>query len=143
MNFRDYQHIIPIQIRFSDIDRLDHVNNACYHNYFELGRVNYFKDVFKKQINWDEKGFVLARTEIDHLEPVFLNDTIFCCTKVARIGNKSITISNCLIRQEEETLVECASGTGILVAMDYTRQESIPVPEQWAGLIREFEGISG
>ena len=42
MIFEDFKHVTPIQIRFVDIDRLDHVNNACYLNFFELGRVKYF-----------------------------------------------------------------------------------------------------
>lgn len=139
ISFKDYKHIIPIQIRFSDIDRLNHVNNACYLNYFELGRVKYFNDVFRQNINWNEKGFVLARTEIDHIEPVFLNDTVYCGTKIIKIGTKSITVQNSIIKQHHEQLVECASGIGILVAMDYINQQSIEVPLVWAELIKQFE----
>ena len=62
MNYSDYKHFIPIQIRFSDVDRLNHVNNACYLNYFELGRVKYFNEVFKDKIN-----FILA----ENLDEVF------------------------------------------------------------------------
>ena len=72
IQFRNYRHIIPVQIRFSDIDRLNHINNACYHNYIELGRVEYFEKILAGHINWDETGFVLARTEMDHLEQVYL-----------------------------------------------------------------------
>jgi acyl-CoA thioester hydrolase len=142
ISYKNFKHIVPIQIRFSDIDRLDHVNNACYHNYFELGRVKYFNDVFKKEINWNEKGFVLARTEIDHIEPVFLNDIVHCCTKVIRLGNKSLTIANSLIKEQNGSYVECASGIGILVAMDYSSQQSILIPEKWAELMRQYEDFN-
>jgi acyl-CoA thioester hydrolase len=139
MEFNDYKHCIPIQIRFSDIDRLNHVNNACYLNYFELGRVKYFNDVFKENINWNEKGFVLARTEIDHIEPLLLNDETFCFTKVIKTGTKSLIIKNSVVKKEKDALIECASGIGVLVAMDYIKKESIELPAKWIELISGFE----
>jgi acyl-CoA thioester hydrolase len=139
MNYSDYKHFIPIQIRFADIDRLNHVNNACYLNYFELGRVHYFNHVFKDKINWSEKGFVLARTEVDHLEPLFLNDEVYCFTKVIKTGTKSLTLKNSVVKKEKGQFVECASGIGILVAMDYQKKESIELPAEWISLINSFE----
>jgi acyl-CoA thioester hydrolase len=140
MRFQDYRHVIPVQVRFSDIDRLNHVNNACYLNYFELARVKYFNEVFKSEINWNEKGFVLARTELDHLEPVLLDDEVYCFTKVIKIGTKSLHLKNSVVKKENNHLVECAGGTGILVAMDYILNQSIELPPLWAGLIRKYEG---
>jgi acyl-CoA thioester hydrolase len=137
----DYRHRIPIQIRFSDIDRLDHVNNACYHNYAELGRVTYFKDVLTGLINWDRQGFILARTEIDHLEPLFLNDEVSCYTRIGRIGNKSVTVQNLITKKNDLTEVISAAITGILVAMDYEQNESIAVPLPWRNAICRHEGM--
>lgn len=139
MTYQDYKHIIPIQIRFCDIDKLNHVNNSCYHNYFELGRVQYFNALFKEKINWDKEGFVLARTEIDHLLPVFLEDEIYCCTKVIKLGNKSITIRNCILKKSNTDYLECATGIGILVASDYVNNISIPLPDAWRELLKTFE----
>jgi acyl-CoA thioester hydrolase len=139
ITFNDYIHVIPIQVRFSDIDRLNHVNNACYLNYFELGRVKYFNDVFKEHINWNEKGFVLARTELDHLEAIFLTDEVYCFTKVVKTGTKSLTLKNSVVKKINGELIECASGVGVLVAMDYIQQQSIELPAKWVELIRNFE----
>jgi acyl-CoA thioester hydrolase len=140
MTFEDYRHIIPIQIRFSDVDRLKHINNACYHNYVELGRVQYFEEVFKSVINWDQEGFVLARTEIDHLEQTYLHDEIYCCTRSFKIGTKSLHIKNSIIRKTKNGFEETAAIKGVLVAMDYMRNESMRVPDEWRKLLWEFEG---
>lgn len=139
MQYQDYKHIIPIQIRFSDIDRLDHVNNACYHNYNELGRVTYFGEILKGHVQWDKQGFVLARTEINHILPVFLGDEVFCCTKIFKVGTKSISIKNAILRKEAGGLVACAEAIGILVAMDYIQNISIPVPDDWRMCIENYE----
>jgi acyl-CoA thioester hydrolase len=139
MRYQDYKHIIPLQIRFCDIDKLDHVNNSVYHNYIELGRVTYFKEILKDKVNWNESGFILARTEIDHLVQVHLNDDIYCCTKVIAFGNKSITFKNAIVKREGEGFIPCAEVRGILVAMDYVHNVSIPVPAVWRELMHDFE----
>lgn len=141
-SFGEYRHIVPIQIRFSDIDRLNHVNNACYHNYIELGRVDYFEKVLGREINWNISGFVLARTEMDHLEQVYLGDQIHCCTRVFRFGNKSIGVQNAIVRASGAGIDLCADVRAVLVAMDYRENVSIPVPQRWKEMMAEFEGIA-
>lgn len=137
----DFKHRIAIQVRFSDIDRLNHVNNACYHNYTELGRVKYFNEVLSGLIDWDVQGFILARTEIDHAEPVYLEDTVHCYTRVEAIGNKSITMRTLITRAIPDGEAVAAEIKGILVAMDYAAKESIPVPREWRDRFTAFEGI--
>lgn len=137
--FEDYKHGLKIQIRFSDIDKINHVNNACYLNYFETSRVNYFDTVFKGRNNWNKQGFVLARNEINHLVPIHLEDEIYCLTKVVQLGTKSLTLKNAIIKKVGDSYIESANGIGILVAMNYVTHESIALPEEWKQLINEFE----
>jgi acyl-CoA thioester hydrolase len=137
--FEDYKHSIKIQIRFSDIDKINHVNNAVYLNYFETSRVNYFDTVFKGRNNWNKQGFVLARNEINHLHPIHLEDEIYCLTKVIKLGTKSLTLKNAVLKKQENNYIECANGIGILVAMNYETRESIELPEDWKQLIEKFE----
>ncbi len=139
MTYQDYKHIIPIQLRFNDIDRFDHVNNANYLSFFELGRVNYFNQVLSNAINWNEKGFITARTEIDHITPLYLLDEVYCCTKIKKLGTKSMTIDNVILKKENGQLIEAAKGIGILVAMDYLQKISIDIPTEWRKLIEDFE----
>lgn len=141
MTLLDYKHELPIQIRFNDIDKLNHLNNACYLTFFELGRVNYFNKILKSSVNFDEQGFVLAHTEINHLLPIYLNDEVYCYTKVIRLGSKSLTVKNAIAKKQNNKLIICAEGTGVLVAMDYKNKVSILIPEVWIKLIKEEENI--
>lgn len=140
MLFKDYKHVTFIQVRFSDIDRLGHVNNACYLSYSELGRISYFNDVYKENINWDEKGFVLARIELDYILPLFLRDEIYCFSKVLKTGTKSVTLKNSIVKKINNEFIECAAGICVLVAMDYLTNKSIVLPEKWVELTVKFEG---
>ena len=63
MELTDFKHKTRIQIRFKDIDKLGHVNNANHITYLELARVNYLNDVFKQLIDWSKEGIILARIE--------------------------------------------------------------------------------
>lgn len=137
--FEDYKHSIKIQIRFSDIDKINHVNNAVYLNYFETSRVNYFDTVFNGRNNWNKQGFVLARNEINHIIPIHLEDDIYCLTKVTKLGTKSLTLKNAVLKKVNNRYIECANGIGILVAMNYETRESIELPEEWKKLINAFE----
>jgi acyl-CoA thioester hydrolase len=141
IKFKKYRHCIPVQIRFSDIDKLNHVNNACYHNFIEMGRVRYFEEVVGDRVNWEKSGFMLARTEIDHIEQVYLHDELYCFTRVFRIGNKSVGIKNSLVKKEKGKLIECAEINAVLVAMDYKRNASIRVPDEWRKKFSAFEGV--
>ena len=55
-----YKHKTPIQIRFKDIDKLGHVNNANHITYFELARVDYFEALATEniKIDWINEGVI-------------------------------------------------------------------------------------
>ena len=48
-----YKHSVEIQPRFNDFDALEHVNNTVYMNYFDIGKVSYFKTIWDTDlIDW-------------------------------------------------------------------------------------------
>ena len=79
--FNNFKHKTPVQIRFKDIDKLGHVNNANHLTYFELARMKYFEDVIGDQIDWKKQGVILARIEINYKLPILLEDKISVFTK--------------------------------------------------------------
>jgi acyl-CoA thioester hydrolase len=136
-----FKHKTDIQIRFKDIDQLGHVNNANHITYFETSRVNYFKDVFKDETNWKETGLILAHTEITYKNPIFLEDTILCYTKVSKIGNKSFDIENLIVKKYNKQDMIVAYGKSVLVCLNYLSNETIVVPTEWVKKIKQYEQI--
>lgn len=137
MNFR---HKTPIQIRFKDIDALGHVNNANHLSYLESARISYFMDVIGSNINWAQKGIILAKAILDYRNPIFLNDEIFVETKCSRIGNKSFDLSYSIVKMENEKIVVLLNATTVMVCFDYEIKQTIGIPEEWKEKIMEFEG---
>jgi acyl-CoA thioester hydrolase len=119
---------------------MDHVNNANHITYFETARVQYYKDIFTKPIDWNKTGMILARTEINYFIPIFLDDDVYCYSKITSIGNKSFEISNLLTKRVKDHEVECAEGKSVIVCMDYEKQQTIEVPQEWRDAVKVFEG---
>lgn len=128
-----FKHKTPIQIRFKDIDKVGHVNNANYVTYFELARVDYFNAMAGNDIkmDWTGESVILARIEMEYKQPVFLEDKVFCYTWVSRIGTKSFDMSCSIVRVVDGIEVEAAQGLAIIVCFDYRTNKTIPVPEKW------------
>ncbi len=139
MDSADYRHQCDIQVRFNDIDKIGHVNNAVYHSYLELGRVHYLNDVMEGTINWDEEGFVLARTEIDYLRPLYLRDQISCFTRFESAGNKSFILKSSICRKTKDGWETCSTALTTLVCMDYTSGKSKILPQAWLEKMETFE----
>lgn len=134
-----YKHKLRIQVRFKDIDKQGHVNNANHLTYFETARVEYFKDVFRNGIDWIRTGMILAKSEITYKRPIMLEDTVFCYTKISRFGTKSFEIENVLTiaNGAEEQL--CAFGKSTLVCINYDTKETVEIPADWINSVNAFE----
>lgn len=128
-----FKHKTPIQLRFKDIDKVGHVNNANYVTYFELARVDYFNAMAGNELkmDWTGESVILAKIEMEYKQPVFLEDKVFCYTWVSRIGTKSFDMSCSIVRVVDGTEVEAAKGLAIIVCFDYRINKTIPVPEKW------------
>ena len=103
-----------IEIRWSDVDAYEHVNNAVYATYLEEGRDDWVERVLGDAGDtWD---FVLARVAIDFRRELRLQDeeVVVSCTLV-RIGNSSVTLSEEIRTREGEV---SAQAEAVLVARD-------------------------
>ncbi len=135
-----FRHQTPIQIRFKDIDRQGHVNNATYLSYFETARIAYFRDIIGGNPDWKSQGLILARIEVDYKVPVLLDDKVVVLSRVSRIGSKSFDINAKLLRSENGKEVNCCESRSVIVCFDYYKNCSIGIPEEWKQLILNFDG---
>ena len=112
----------PIQIRMSDLDPFDHVNNGAQCNLFDYGRSQYFENLFKKEINWLTFDFVLVHVELDFKKPVKIHDKIVCETEAYEVGHTSFKMRQYLKNAvTDEILTVCHS---VIVCID--REKNIP-----------------
>jgi acyl-CoA thioester hydrolase len=117
---------IKIQVRFSDIDVMGHVNNAVYLSYFEMARVIFFSELLGEQWDWKKDGVLLRKTEIEYIKPLLLHEQpeIFIYTN--KIGNKSFELG-----YELKVLDEIrTTGSSVLVSFDSTKMITTELPQK-------------
>lgn len=141
INLKDYRHNTPIQIRFVDIDKLGHVNNATVLTYCETARVAFFNDVIGRDNDWFGNGLILAHSEIDYLQPIYQYDNIVVHTRVIKLGSKSFTVENLVMHVEGKKETLCAYATGVLVCMNYHEKQTVEIPELWKDKLRHFDKL--
>lgn len=137
--YKDFQHLTPVQVRFKDIDKQGHVNNANHHTYVETARISYFAQVLGTDVDWDETGLLLARVEMDYLEPIFLEDKVEVYTRVSRLGKKSFDMQNIIVKNNGTEIRECAISKSVIVCYNYHKKETIEVPAVWRNNFIKFE----
>lgn len=126
-----------IQIRFKDIDKLGHVNNANHITYFELARLDYFNELTKNEIkiDWENEGIILAKIEMEYKQPIFLEDKVYVYTWVSKIGSRSFDMNCSIVREVNGVETEAANGVAIIVCFNYKTNKTIPIPEKWKSVM--------
>ena len=115
-------------VRFRDLDALGHVNNAVYLTYLEQARVACLIPE-----GADYSDMILARCEIDFRSQLSLGETVEIAVTPTRVGTKSFELAY-EMRAGDRVVAEAKT---VLVAYDYERGESRPLPDAWRKLLEE------
>ena len=132
-----FHHILPIQLRFNDVDQFGHVNNTVYFSFYDLGKTDYFQTVCPHG-DWGRDGVVVVHIETDFLAQIRATEPIAVETAVTAIDTKSFDLLQRAINtQTGEIKCICRS---VMVAFDLLQRESKPLDEEWIEAICRFEG---
>lgn len=115
-----------IQVRFSDIDVMGHVNNAVYLSYFEMTRVHYFKELLGLEWDWKSYGILLVRNEIDYIKPILIQHVPEIHMYFEEAGSKSIRLSY-EVKVDGEIYTK---GISVLVSFDSRIGKTTVIPEE-------------
>lgn len=128
-----------VQIRFSDIDMLMHVNNVNLQYFFDIGKSDYMKQVLHIDGLFRETGVVAVTNTLNYYATVLLEEKIAVTTKVEKMGNKSITFFQEIVNQETKAVK--ADSRSVLVCFDATTQSGVLIPDEWRERISQYENI--
>lgn len=110
-----------VQMRFSDVDSMGHVNNARFVTYLEDARIGLLTKLLAEAVDGELPGLILARTEIDYRRPLLLSaEPVEVGVWLTKIGSKSFDLA-----YEIRQFGHCAaSARTVMVAFDYARQST-------------------
>lgn len=121
-----------VQVRFSETDMYGHLNNTVPFTYFEMARIEFFKEVTLANdlLTKNSKSIiVVADLQCDYLQQVFFDDVLKIYVKVHRLGTSSIDIHYLALKEG----IPCFTGRGTIVHMDKSSGKSVP----WDDSMRE------
>jgi acyl-CoA thioester hydrolase len=131
----------------ADTDTFDHVNNATYLTYFEIGRVEYLVAATGQGLPVPSFGarisYILAEARITFRSPAVFGDVLEVETRVARIGRTSLTMEHRITAPAPggEALARLvAVGETVLIRYDYDRAAPTPFEPELVAAIEAFEG---
>jgi acyl-CoA thioester hydrolase len=113
----------PVEVRYSDIDAMNHVNNAVYVTYLELARVQLWRERFGFSGSARDIPIILARAAVDYRSPIDLNDTVEIGVGVSHVGRTSFTFA---YRIEASGRLAAEAET-VQVYFDYAAGKPCPI----------------
>lgn len=129
-----------IEVRWRDLDALNHVNNAVYFTYLEQARVRYLRELGIVPDTPSGIGFILAEASCQFKSPLALGECVTVHIRVSEVRHSSFVFE---YRMEGEDRRLAAEARSAQVCYDYEAKHPIPIPAEWREAFIGFEpGLS-
>lgn len=129
----------PVQLRFSDLDPLGHVNNTVYFSLMDLAKARYFMDALGHDVDLGKAGVVVVNVSCDFFAPTLFGEEIEVVTRTLNIGEKSFTIEQTVCPVGHEDRPKCRCHT-VMCGFDPASMTSIPITDEWRSALERIEG---
>jgi acyl-CoA thioester hydrolase len=137
--------LVPIEVRWRDLDPMGHVNNAVYFSYLEHARIGYARALLPDAEPLDATRplarafqFIIASASCDFRSPALLGEPLVVAVYVSRVGHKSFVFDYRLTVGDTGRLV--AEGRSTQVWYDYIAGHSLAVPAEMVALMEKLQG---
>ena len=118
-----FRHVLPIQIRFNDVDKFGHVNNTIYFQFYDTAKTDYFAAVCK-DVDWESVAIVVVKIEAEFL---------------SQIKAGEFQLEQDIINMDtQEVKCRCLS---VMVLYDLVNHKSMPFPDNWRQAICQYDGL--
>lgn len=123
---RSHPVVIKLPVQWGDQDAIGHVNNVVVFRWFESVRIAYLERLnIVPTRDGQGDGFILASNHCDYRRQINYPDVVLVGARVGRIGTKSFTYEMAVYSEQQHAIV--ADGQAVVVAFDYTRNETAPL----------------
>jgi acyl-CoA thioester hydrolase len=132
-----FRYKVEVQVRFRDLDPMNHVNNAAYFTYFEIARIAYYGELTGSTDPRD-LDMILAEATCSYRSPAAYGERLDVWVRTASLGRSSSVFEYRIVEQTTGRLV--AIGRTVQVMYDYAAGRPTPMPPELRGRFEAFEG---
>ncbi|WP_156324586.1 acyl-CoA thioesterase [Bacillus sp. FJAT-27245] len=132
---REFIFYYPVKVRFSETDMYGHLNNTVPFIYFELARIEFFKEIGFMG-DWLKPGNpfipVVADLQCDFLKQVFFDENLRIYVKADKVGISSVDIH---YMGKNESGEICFTGRGTMVQISRETGKGAPWTDEMKNLL--------
>ena len=81
----EFHNVVPLQIRFNDVDKFGHVNNTIYFQFYDSGKTDYVSTVCKG-FDWDQYAIFVVKIEVEFFAQIKGSDRIAVRTRTVKLA---------------------------------------------------------
>jgi acyl-CoA thioester hydrolase len=141
MKLEPFNFSLPLQIRWSDLDPLGHVNNAVYVTYFEIVRGHFMLHACPGW-DWQKDMFLIGNVTVNFLKELKLTPDITTVhVRTSKIGNKSFVLDYAITSQKGEERLVHATGHTTQIMFDMKTRATIEIPDWVREALAAFDGL--
>ena len=138
----EFPCVVPVEVRFRDLDAMGHVNSAVFLTYFEQARLAFWLALHPAHVPLEgidpaRIGFVVARAECDYASPVRLGERLLVGCPAGDVGSAAFAVDYRLVAAGGSV---AAAGRTVQVTWDWAAGRKTPVPDELKKRIEAFQG---
>jgi len=133
----DYPVWKALEVRWSDMDSMGHVNNAVYFTYLEMARIGFLRaEGAVSGMKVDGKGLGLVSIKCDFKRQVHYPATLEIGTRVTKIGTRSFHLEQGVFLQDRPDVMSV--GHTVMCWVDYEAERAIALPDDLRAVLEKF-----
>lgn len=136
IDYNDFRHAVPVQLRFNDVDILGHVNNNAQFALFDLGKTEFYNSLRGVLSDWRRVEAVIVNINATFMQQILFTDPIEVRTRVSKIGEKSFHLQQILRNTANGAI--CSFAESVMVSVDFNTKESKPIPSVLVDALRQW-----
>jgi len=137
-----YRFSTTLRVRFAETDAQGVVYNGNYFTYFEVGRVNYFRNLgikFSALAN-NKYDITVAEASCQYKSPAFFDDELEIFVRIPEIRHTSFIFEYLILRKSTGELIAC--GHTVMVILNRETKRPTAIPDEIKNKFMEFEGLN-
>jgi acyl-CoA thioester hydrolase len=143
MEKEKFKHVIQLRVRSYEVDWQGIVHNSNYLRYFEVGRIEYLRQIgatLDMRSIQGESKVVLVRHEIDYQFPASFDELLNVYTRTSFIKNSSFAMEGIMEKAANGQAV--ARTVAYHVWLDPATDRPRTIGDDFRKLVQQYEGAN-